>query len=224
MDMSTIKSTPNSRGTLSITQVNGVSWNAKPSTTTPQSSLLTSVPELKAIDTINTTIYENVHQSQPALNLDIESGGSNSDSDSLDDFADTLGGDDDDEDVNNSRAKNEFQLQTQPQQLRIYNSQLSSDDNVSAGSRGSQNSGLASVGLQLPPSSESPNVQQRSRTSRKLSNDSGVQFSNLDTESAENGSRQGSTGSVQATTNSKTTEENQNSTSFADEIFAMLKM
>lgn len=153
-----------------------------------------------------------------------------SDSDSLDDFADTLGGDDEEEEqtAGDATLTQTSSHADQPVARTLYHQsapQLREKeyDSVSAGSRGSQSSGLATVGI-LTHTADSPKMQHQTKPiARKLSNDSGVQFCSTDTESTGTGAGQGSTNSMSLTaTRTARDEEKKDPASFADEIFAML--
>ena len=158
-----------------------------------------------------------------------------SDSDSLDDFADTLGGGEEEQEEEEmtvgagTLGKTNGPASRPSPFLSHYNTAPLLNgkdlDSISAGSRGSQSSGLATVGVTTHPSTHSPSLPRGSKPaiSRNLSNDSGVQFCVTDTESTGTTSGQGSTASMQTKPAGAPVEDEKRLSGFADEIFAMLK-
>lgn len=228
--MSEVKSDPRgSQRQCQVSPMNGLTWkNDKSRTdTVPIDGALYSVPEHKSTSSLDfppsltrihlqsntaSSIFRQMEEEDEELNVE----DSNSDSNSLDDFADTLGGDDEEEE------EVETKVESPPVSRTLYHQSAPhlrerDYDSVSAGSRGSQSSGLATVGILTHPSSESPKLQRpssKTTITRNLSNDSGVQFC-TDTES--NGT------TTTATRTGLTGDETKNDPkAFANEVFAML--
>ena len=227
-DMSEVKSDPRgSQRQCAVSPMNGLAWKNDKTRTDiiPIDGAIYSIPEHKSASTsldfppsltrINlqsntaASIFRQMEEEDEELGIK----DSDSDSDSLDDFADTLGGDDEEEEA-------ETKVESQPVSRTLYHQSaphLRDYDSVSAGSRGSQSSGLATVGIVTHPSSESPKLQRpssRTTIKRNLSNDSGVQFC-TDTES--NG-----TTTTASRTGPAGEENKKDPKAFANEVFAML--
>ena len=229
-DMSEVKtdSRGGSQRQCAVSPMNGLSWKKDKSRTDTLTvdAALYSVPEHKSTSSLDfppslarinlqsntaSSIFRQMEEEDEELGVE-----DSSDSDSLDDFADTLGGDDDEEEVETKVSNHS----SPPVSRTLYHQSAphlreKEYDSVSAGSHGSQSSGLATVGILTHPSSESPKLQRpssKSTITRNLSNDSGVQFC-TDAESNGTGaSRTGLTGD----------ETKKDPKAFANEVFAML--
>ena len=248
-DMSEVRSAHSEarQRTSSMSPMNGLSWKNRGAEGVPTNSLFLNVPGSKTAghnQELPLVLQQLNLQDPPSGSIsyplveeegeDVEEEDNNddqSDSDSLDDFADTLGGEGEEEEEEQMSvgAGTLGQLagytsRPSPYLVHHQTAPLAKEeelDSISAGSRGSQSSGLATVGVPIHPTTDSPSLP-RATISRNLSNDSGVQFYTTDSDSTGTTSGQGSTASMQTASGGVAEDNNKKPSSLADEIFAML--